>query len=124
MRFMGILVVVVLLAGCGQKAPVPVSFREQIQPILNDRCIRCHGGEQTLGKVVLTSYDDVMTSRTHPGKKRLVVPDTLRESWLYLLCATDQPHYRMPPDTSNITPLPQNELDLIARWIMQGAKNN
>jgi uncharacterized membrane protein len=124
MRLLWMLVVVLFLFGCGQKGPEPVSFREQIQPILSDRCVRCHGAEQTLGKVVLTSYEGMMTSRTHPGKKRLVVPDTLRESWLYLLCATDQPHYRMPPDTSNITPLPQNELDLIARWIMQGAKNN
>jgi uncharacterized membrane protein len=116
--------VVLLLVGCGQQGPEPVSFREQIQPILNDRCARCHGAEQTLGRVVLTSYEGMMSSRTHPGKKRLVVPDTLRESWLYILSATDQPHYRMPPDTSNITPLPQKELELIARWIMQGAKNN
>ena len=124
MRLVCIVLLVFILAGCGEKASEPVSFRTQIQPILNDRCVRCHGAEQTLGKIVLTSYESVMTSRTHPGKKRLVVPDTLSESWLYILSATDQPHYRMPPDTSKVTPLPKTELDLMARWILQGAKNN
>ena len=124
MRFVSIVLLVFILAGCGDKASGPVSFRTQIQPILNNRCVKCHGGEQTLGKIVLNSYESVMTSRTRPGKKRLVVPDTLSESWLYILSATDQPHYRMPPDTSKVTPLPKEELDLMARWILQGAKNN
>jgi len=124
MRRFCTLLFAVLLFACGQKAPEPVSFREKIQPVLNDRCARCHGTEKTFGKVVLTSYESVMSSRTHPGKKALVVPGTLSESWLYILCATDQPHYRMPPDTSKVTPLPKDELELMARWILQGAKNN
>lgn len=124
MRRFCFLLLPLALLGCRSKTPEPVSFQSQIQPILNNRCVKCHGAERTLGKVVLTSYESTMNSRTHPGKKPLVVPGTPGESWLYILCATDQPHYRMPPDTSRITPLPKDELDLIARWVMQGAKNN
>jgi hypothetical protein len=30
----------------------------------------------------------------------------------------------MPPDTSGMTPLPQPELEVVMKWINQGAMNN
>ena len=101
-----------------------MSYREQIQPILSDRCVRCHGTETSRGKIVLTSYETLMSSRTVSGKRPLVVSGNISESWLYILSATTQPHFRMPPDTSSVTPLPKKDLDLIGKWILQGAPNN
>lgn len=124
MRATCILLLACIFLGCGQKGPQPVSFREQIQPILNNRCVRCHGAEKAIGKIALTSYENLMSSRTVSGKKPLVIPGNASESWLYILSATNQPHFRMPPDTSSITPLPKSELDILAKWIMQGAKND
>ncbi len=121
MRHFGCLLLVFIVFGCGQK---PVSHRDQIQPILNNRCVKCHGGERTLGKIALTSYGSLMGSKTISGKQPLVYPGSLTESRLYVLCATNQAHFRMPPDTSAITPLPGAELELLAKWITQGAKNN
>jgi hypothetical protein len=110
-----------IVLSCGQK---PVSYRDQIQPILNTRCVKCHGTEMTLGKISLTSFESLMSSRTISGKQPLVYPASPSESRLYILCATNQAHFRMPPDTSAITPLPGPELELLAKWITQGAKNN
>ncbi len=124
MRIILVLVFVGLLGGCGQKSSKTVSFRDQVQPILTQRCVRCHGTETAAGNVVLTSYDRLMAPRIGPRKKPLVVPGDLSESWIYILCGTDQPHFRMPPDTSNITPLPKQELETLGRWIVQGAMNN
>jgi uncharacterized membrane protein len=124
MRIIVILVFAGLLFGCGHKGPKTVSFHDQVQPILNERCVRCHGSETASGKVVLTSYDNLMAPRTGSRKKPPVVPGNLSESWIYILCGTDQPHFRMPPDTSNVTPLPKKELEVLGRWIMQGAMNN
>jgi uncharacterized membrane protein len=121
MKHLGILLLIVLFLGCGEK---PVSYRESIQPILNAHCVRCHGSEEAYGKIVLTSYKDFMKSRTISGKQPLVTAGDLQESRLYVLCATSQAHFRMPPDTSSVTPLPEEELKLLARWIMQGAKDN
>lgn len=121
MRIFGILVLASLLLGCGQK---PVSYREQIQPILNNRCVSCHGAERATGNIVLTSYENLMSSKATAGKKPIVIAGNLSESWLYLRSGTDQPHFRMPPDTSSINPLPKNEVELIGKWILQGAKNN
>ena len=124
MRILAVLSLVCFLYGCGQKGSKLVSFREEIQPIVNNRCVKCHGSEQASGKVVLTSFENLMSSRTVYGKKPLVASGNPSESWLYILCATDQPHFRMPPDTSHLTPLPKKELELLARWIVQGAPNN
>jgi len=111
----------ILIAGCGKK---PVSYREQIQPILNSRCTQCHGTEITRGKINVASYASFMSSRTVSGKEPLVVPGSPYQSRLYILCETNQPHFRMPPDTSSITPLPAAELDQLRHWITEGAKDN
>jgi uncharacterized membrane protein len=109
------------LFGCARK---PVSFHEQIQPILNSRCTKCHGTEARYGKIVLTSYDSLMYSRTISGKEPLAIAGSPAQSRMYILCATKQSHFRMPPDTSNVTPLPPSEMELLGKWISQGMKNN
>jgi len=124
MRALALLIVACLLLGCGQKTVKPVSFREQIQPTLNSQCVKCHGTELTRGKIVLTSYESLMHSRTFPGKKPLVIPQEPAKSWLYIVCATNQPHYRMPPDTSTVVALPKEQLQFLAKWIEEGAKDN
>lgn len=124
MRMLALILLAALVAGCGKKAPEAVSYRDQIQPILNARCISCHSTEHAEGKIVLTSYEFLMSSRILPGKKPLVVPGEYQKSWLYILCSTNQPHYRMPPDTLDLTLLPKPEVSLISEWIKQGAQNN
>lgn len=124
MRLPVVLFCAALLAGCSKEPAPPVSYGQQIQPILNTKCVSCHGSERAEGKIVLTSYDALMSSRIMPGKKPLVIPGDHVKSWLYILCATDQPHYRMPPDSADLTLLPKAELMLIADWIAQGAQNN
>ncbi len=121
MRASYILLLAVLVVGCGRKS---VSYREQIQPILSSRCVMCHGTDNAAGKIMLTSYENVMGSRTIHGKKPLVVSGDAAQSWLYILSRTNQPHVRMPPDTSAEKPLPEDEVQLIGKWIMQGAKDN
>ncbi len=122
MRKLSILLLAFLLCGCGKKL---VSYHDQVQPILDNHCTRCHSSEKHRGKVVLASYEALMNS--HPaiaGKQSLVVPGSSKESRLFVLCATNQPHFRMPPDTSGMTPLPQPELEVVMKWINQGAMNN
>lgn len=121
MKFLGIVVLLVLVSGCGKKA---VSFREEIQPILNDRCGKCHIGEHASGGVVLNSFESVMNSRTKKGKYPIVVAGKLSESWLYILSRTDQPHFQMPPDSSRSGKLPEKEVELLGKWIVQGAHDN
>ena len=122
MRFVTILIIAVVVAGCGKK---PISYKEQIQPVLNARCTKCHGTEIVRGKIDMSSYARFMNSHTVSGKEPLVVPGSPYQSRLYILCETNQPHFRMPPDTSTTAaPLPPAELELLRHWIAEGAKDN
>jgi hypothetical protein len=116
-----IVLVLLSLTSCG---PKPVSYRTQIQPVLNERCLSCHGADVHRGKIVLTSYETLMNSRAVSGKAPLVIPGSPYESRLYIVCSTNQAQFRMPPDTSHVTPLPKEDLELLVKWIMQGAKDN
>ena len=124
MRIPLILLIAATLIGCGSKKPEPVSFAGKIQPILNSRCVSCHSAERAEGNIILTSYPDLIASRILPGKKPIVIPGDHLKSWLFILSSTNQAHYRMPPDTSNQSLLPKEEIALIADWIKQGALNN
>ena len=124
MRILAIVILAAALTGCGPKKNEPVSYAEQIKPILNTRCVSCHNAERAEGKIVLSSYTDLMASRILPAKKPIVVPGDHLKSWLFILSSTNQAHYRMPPDTSHQSLLPKEEIALIADWIKQGAMNN
>jgi uncharacterized membrane protein len=121
MRTFATILLVLLVVGCGRK---PVSFHNDIQPILNDHCIQCHGTEKPAANIVLTAYDSVMSATVTKWKKPIVVAGKPSESWLYLRTGTTQPHFRMPPDTLSITPLTEEQIELIGKWILQGAKDN
>lgn len=121
MRSFPFLLIALVLAGCGQKQ---VSYRDQIQPILTARCVPCHGPEIARAKIAMGSYQELMNSKARSGKQPLVTPGKLEESRLYILCSTNQSDFRMPPDTSHKTPLPKEELVLLGKWILQGAKDN
>jgi hypothetical protein len=120
-RYVSVVLAFVLLAGCGKK---PVSFKEQILPIFSARCTQCHGAEVARGKINIASYAALMNARAVSGKEPLIIPGSPYQSRLYILCETNQPHFRMPPDTSSVTPLPAADLDLLRHWITEGAKEN
>ncbi len=123
MRMLAVCVLVAVLAGCGGQKPV--SYREQIQPILDKHCGQCHSEQVHRRKIVLASYETIMTSKAAiTGGQPLVTPGDPTASRLYVLCATAQAKFRMPPDTSSLTALTKDELELLVRWINQGAKNN
>ncbi len=123
MRLLAIAILTVVLIGCsGQK---PISYREQIQPILDKHCNQCHSEEVHRRKIVLASYGNIMTSKAAiTGGQPLVTPGDPTASRLYVLCATAQAKFRMPPDTSSLVPLSKSELELLVKWINQGAKDN
>ena len=121
MRSIGVFLLALLVFGCGQKN---VSYREQVQTILDKKCISCHGLNGPRGKIVLTSFENLMKSRTVSGKKPLVVAGSPTESKLYILCGTTQVQFRMPTQSPQAEPLTADELQTVGRWIMQGAHDN
>ncbi len=121
MRTSAMVLLTCLFVGCGHKS---VSYQTDIQPVLNQRCVQCHSAQNPSASIVLTGYDSLMSAKVTKWKKPIVVAGNASESWLYLSCGTTQSHFRMPPDTLGLVALNDKEIELIGRWIQDGAKNN
>lgn len=96
--------------------PDSVYFETQVLPILRSNCAisGCHDAASAQDGVVLTSYEKVIST----GEVR---PSKPSESKLYKVLVDDDPKDRMPQAPRS--PLPNDQIQLIARWITQGAKN-
>jgi len=98
------------------KAP-PVSFIKDIAPIFKESCFGCHGPKSPKGKLDMTKF---ATLRKGGTKDDPIVEGKPDDSYLIdVLIATDR--QRMPPlETGD--PLPKEKIELIKRWIAEGAK--
>jgi hypothetical protein len=108
------------------QGPAKVDFERQVWPILERRCIECHGTQHTgpdgkvvkpKGRVVLDSLDGITTSK----RGRLVVANEPDQSLILesiSLPADDED--RMPPAKTG-DPLTPEQIELIRRWIAEGA---
>lgn len=98
----------------GMDAGAPVSLATDVQPILDAHCGSCHSWSYT-------STVNVSTSCGGAGSV-FIKPGSLDDSRLYgkvsgaPACGAPMP--------LNATPLTTAQLDLLARWILQGALDN
>jgi len=96
--------------------PQTVDYNFQIRPLLADRCFVCHGPDENKRKAKLRlDRADVAIAR------RAIVPGKPEESALIERITADDPDQRMPPAKSNLR-LSQGEIDLLRRWIAEGAE--
>jgi len=95
-------------------AAAPVSFANDVMPILQNRCFNCHGGEQTKQGLSFASYDTLMAgSKNGP----VIVPGDSGNSLLIQMIQKG----KMPKRGPKLTP---DQLQIIIDWITQGALNN
>lgn len=97
--------------------PNEVYFQNDVLPILISNCTQsgCHNEQDQAEDIVLTSYDQLAAS----------MPDFQDKNWnkneLIEVLVDSDPEDRMPLDAP---PLPTAQIDLLKRWIEQGAKNS
>lgn len=103
-------------AGAAPAGP-PVSFMNDVAPILKENCMGCHDSKKRKGKLDMSTFESFRKGGSHEDP---VVPGKPDESHLItVLTATDKS--RMPPkDTGDA--LPKEKIALIEKWIEQGAK--
>lgn len=94
----------------------PVVYEKEIEPILRNKCLVCHGGNITQGQFDVGSHATLMKG----GKRgQPIIPGKAAQSLLYQLAGkTTRPF--MPPKSEE--PLTPEELALIKLWIDQGAR--
>ncbi|WP_273567993.1 c-type cytochrome domain-containing protein [Maribacter halichondriae] len=95
----------------------PVDFSTQIKPILNNKCITCHGGVKKNGGFSLL-FEDEAFAETESGKPAIISGDASGSELIRRL-HEDDPELRMPYEKPKLS---DEEIDLLTRWIDQGAE--
>ncbi len=97
-----------------------VDFNFQVRPILSDKCYNCHGPDSRNRKAGLRLDIKEGAFGTTASGARAVVPGDLEASELaWRISAADEAE-RMPPKSLGRSLSPR-EIDLLKRWIEQGA---
>lgn len=94
-----------------------IDFSTQVKPILNKRCINCHGGvKQNGGFSVLFRQEALDT--TESGKYA-IIPGNPEHSEMIRRINLSDPEQRMPYKEE---PLSKDEIQILTKWIEQGAE--
>ncbi|MSV28516.1 MAG: DUF1549 domain-containing protein, partial [Bryobacterales bacterium] len=109
--FLGFALFAFQLAGAES---TPVEFNRDIRPILSDRCFACHGPDAGTRKTKLR-FD------LEDGAQSAIVPRDPAKSEIYRRISSDSKATRMPPAYAGLDRLPDRDIELIRRWIEQGA---
>ncbi len=127
------LMFVVAVVGCGtwtaslqaqaadHKASDKVAFGRDIRPILADNCFTCHGhdGNRREAGLRLDQRDSAIGEAD--SGEHAIVPGDPDASELIARITSDDESMRMPPAETEKT-LSQEQIDLVRRWIEQGAE--
>jgi hypothetical protein len=94
-----------------------VHFSTDIRPILNQNCVQCHGGVRQKNGVSFIFRDEALG--VGKSGRRTIVPGDPDSSELIARVTSKDPEARMP---YHAAPLPLQQVELLRRWIKQGAK--
>ena len=102
-----------------EPAPARIDFNREIRPVLSDKCFACHGPDegQRQAKLRLDTREGAFADR---GGYQVIVPGDRSKSRLFQRVSHEQEIARMPPPTAD-RHLSREEVDLLGRWIDQGA---
>lgn len=113
-RTITILCLSAVAASCLEKK---VDFSAEIKPILNKKCISCHGGVKKNGGFSVLFREEALD--TAESGKLAIVPHRPDQSELIRRITSSDPEIRMPYKEE---PLTAGEIELLQRWIEQGAE--
>jgi mono/diheme cytochrome c family protein len=141
-------IVLIFLLGCAALTQPPpkgpaqaVSYSRDVQPILAFKCVECHRtaipargiapgkaregvGGLPKGGLVLTSYGSLMAGG---ASGQVVIPGKPQESLIIAMIrgsAKDKEGKARPKMPIGATPLTEEQIQKIEKWIEEGAKNN
>jgi len=94
----------------------PVSFENEILPVLQQHCSRCHSEELAEGGL---RFDDGRNTVVGAGQTgRSILGSGSANSELFHRITSTEPGYRMPKRADALSPA---QIDLFRRWLDQGA---
>jgi hypothetical protein len=120
LRLQSLLLVAVVVLGFFIIAPhnrdEEIDFNADVRPILNTKCISCHGGVQEKSGFSLFSREDAL--RATDSGRPAIIPGNPDDSEFIKRLLSEDPDERMP---YHAEPLASEQIDKLRRWIKQGA---
>lgn len=114
-----VMLLVLCVASPAAHATDPIRFNETIRPILRQHCLACHGGVKRAGGLSFI-YRETTLGAGESGLQA-VVPKDPDGSYLLERVLDEEDSTRMPPQEHGPR-LTKTEVDLLRRWIEQGAE--
>ncbi len=97
-----------------------IDFVSQIRPILSDKCFNCHGPDASHRQADLR-FDLESSATADLGGYQAIVPGDAEQSEMVVRLTAADADDRMPPVDSGKS-LTAAEIELVIKWIEQGAK--
>lgn len=94
-----------------------VDFAREVQPILAKRCFSCHGPDKAEAGLRLNKREAALAEL--PSGEHAVIAGNVEKSELLVRVASTEEGERMPPEGP---PLSVEQIEIIRRWIADGAK--
>ena len=116
MRAFAIACVVLSLVASARAEDKPVSYHKDIKPLFTAACNGCHRPEKSKGDLDMTTHAALMKGGKHGVP---VVPGQPTKSKLVEMISGPEPEM---PDEGD--PLKPEQVRLVERWILQGAKDD
>jgi len=91
-----------------------VSFANDVLPIIQSRCVNCHGGQRIEKGLLMNTYDEIMAGSDNGP---VVIPGDVEGSLLVELVTAN----KMPKRGPKLTP---QQIQVITDWVAAGALNN
>ncbi|MEO1982768.1 MAG: c-type cytochrome domain-containing protein, partial [Fuerstiella sp.] len=115
------LALAISVVGAASSPAEQISFQRQVRGILSDKCFRCHGPDAAERQAGLRLDVEVDAKKLLESGVRAIVPGHSADSELIARILTTDADLKMPPEDSGKT-LTASEVDILQRWIAQGAE--
>jgi hypothetical protein len=123
----GIAVIIAWLTGTNQLSSASgneISYNYQVRPILSDKCFACHGPDKNKQEAGLRLDIEASAKallRETKGAYAIVAGKPEKSEMIKRITSTD-PSYQMPTPASHLGVLNKDEIEILTKWVKQGAK--
>jgi len=106
-----------------EQIPDQVSYNFDIRPILSDKCFACHGPDANKREadLRLDNEESAFKALKENPTAHAIIAGKPELSEVFMRISSKDTSILMPPPSSNLK-LNSREIDLIEKWIKQGAK--
>jgi hypothetical protein len=111
------LIVLVSIVGVLFSFEKEIDFNAQVKPILNKKCIACHGGVKQQGGFSVLFREEAL-AKTKSGRPA-IIPGNPDDSEFIKRIKSSDPEERMPYKHPALN---GEEIDILSAWVKQGAK--